>query len=449
MRHPPLVVILACWSHRSDASISSSVVNAKAQPPPPPRQQDLQSTSSLLSSSASSSIREEAFYSDLPPTVFNPSGRLVSLESAVQRLSDPLNPSGSLVVAIHCHQGMAIVASLPRSPNLYDPPPPHHNDASAASNITSVNDTTIAGNSSTTTNTSTAAGGDGRNKDDIQEPLLVLFKSPLRNAGAAAYDNKNNNKSLVPTINPPPLPFCVMGSTLLGAVGGAASDGLVLKTRLQRMAHELRADGEDIDGGGKGQQQQQPFVARNVARRLADSFHARTLREADRDGNAHRILACGAVLCDPRELWRVDPSGQFYRCRAAVAGRASALAESVLVEMLKARCARRKKTLGGDGSSEEAAANVDPGVDRYHGRQVRQDLVDLTLEEALAVATQTIRTTLQRPIPSSIRQGGEAGSDGVIRILGMTLSKDSVATTEWHDEDRLADMVRKLEELKA
>jgi hypothetical protein len=183
--------------------------------------------------------------------------------------------------------------------------------------------------------------------------------------------------------------------------------------------------------------------------RGADSFHARTLREADRDGNAHRILACGAVLCDQGELWRVDPSGQFYRCRAAVAGRASALAETVLVEVLKARCARRKKMFGDDGSSDEAAANVDPGVDRYHGRQVRQDLVDLTLEEALAVATQTIRTTLPRPTPSSIRQGGEAESDGAVRILGMTLSKDSVATTEWHDEDRLADIVRKVEELKA
>jgi 20S proteasome alpha/beta subunit len=442
MRHLPLVVFLACQSHGGDASISSSSssssLSAKA-PPPPPWQQDQQLSQSTSSLSTASSVREAAFYSDLPPTVFNPSGRLVSLESAVQKLSDPLDPSGSLVVAIHCRQGMAVVASVPQSPYLYDPAAV---SASAESSNTSAsaipneasderNTTTLTSSSTSEDNVASAqssATGSERSRSD-DRPLLELFKSPTIDAGAS------DETSLLVPIYPPPLPFCVMGSALLGAVGGSASDGLVLRTRLQRMAHELREDGEESGGG--------EFMARTVARRLADSFHARTLREAsDRDGNAHRILACGAIVCDSRELWRVDPSGQFYRCRAAVAGRASPLAETVLIEAL---LDRRMKAAGADGASEEAAA----GVAGYHGRHIKQDLLDLTLHDALEVATLTVRKTLQKAAPSANRRGGEAERDGAIRILGMTLPIDSASTTEWHDEDRLADILRKLEELEA
>jgi 20S proteasome alpha/beta subunit len=414
-------------------------------PPSPPWQQDDQQQSTSSSLSTASSVREAAFYSDLPPTVFNPSGRLVSLESAVQKLSDPLDPSGSLVVAIHCRQGMVVVASVPRSPYLYDPAAASasaessNTSASAISNEASDEiNTTTATNSSTSEDNvasaqSSATGSERSRRDGNDRPLLELFKAPTIDAGAS-----DEKPSMLP-IYPPPLPFCVMGSALLGAVGGSASDGLVLRTRLQRMAHELREDGEESGGG--------EFMARTVARRLADSFHARTLREAsDRDGNAHRILACGAIVCDSRELWRVDPSGQFYRCRAAVAGRASPLAETVLMEAL---LDRRKKATGADGASEEAATNAETGFAGYHGRHIKQDLLDLTLHEALAVATLTVRKTLQKAVPSANRRGGEAERDGAIRILGMTLPIDSASTTEWHDEDRLADILRKLEELEA
>ena len=57
---------------------------------------------------------EESVYTNLPPTVFSPTGRLHSVENAIQAASK----QGNLVMAMNCKNGTVIVSTVTMSPYL-------------------------------------------------------------------------------------------------------------------------------------------------------------------------------------------------------------------------------------------------------------------------------------------------------------------------------------------
>jgi len=68
-------------------------------------------------SDSRSNILEQSTYDDLPPTVFSPTGRLHSVERAVEATKAD-QPRANVVVAVQCQDGMLILSTLAVSPFL-------------------------------------------------------------------------------------------------------------------------------------------------------------------------------------------------------------------------------------------------------------------------------------------------------------------------------------------
>jgi 20S proteasome alpha/beta subunit len=312
----------------------------------------------------------------------------VPVEGAVRRVTLTADPSGSLVVAIRCRQGTAVVSSLSKSPYLYDP----------ADTETNATTTAAATGNSTSTNVSQSAA-----------PLAALLDATNAESWSGG----------------PPSPFCRLGPRLFGVAAGSAVDAQLARHRLGKIAH-----GYFLEGYA-------PSVpARAVARQWADECHYRTLQDGADDA---RILACASLVLDGDEVWRVEPSGQLYLCRAAAAGRGAPRAEAILAEALAHRAAAgQNKSTEEDGRNnngsdpkEDSDLTLDADGSVSGDQQIRRAILSLSLEEALAMATRTVLATLRRP---SAGDAGDGPAPAAVRVLGLTLGRGGA---EWHDQDRL------------
>jgi len=270
-------------------------------------------------------IVEESLYADLPTNVFAPSGRLLSVERILPLTTTMADTSSNLVVAIHCRDGVAVVASLPRSPYMYDPTHPK---------ITNSSNTT-AGNEST-------------------PPSLRIFDET-----SAEYSWN--------------APFCRLSTGLCGITGGNAIDSQILIDTLYDYAQGAREAMEaDI------------FSSRVLARRLADRLQVKT-----QQAGKGRLLASVAIIVDVHEVWRVDPTGQFYKCRATAAGRGAREAEHALIKELCRRYEEEtRKKADEDPTGQRNKLTIDPS-------QLHVMLSRLSTKEALALATQIVQSTIK------------------------------------------------------
>lgn len=158
------------------------------------------------------------------------------------------------------------------------------------------------------------------------------------------------------TVEPWARPFGRLADRLLAVTGGNAVDSQIVRTILFEIAASDRAAGIDP-------------TAASIARQLADRFQLRTMQSGQ-----GRMLASTVTLTDGRDVWRVDPTGQFYRCRAAVGGRGAVEAEAKLLTKLQ----------------ETAGEANEP----LRASQVQGVLRKLTDHEAVALAARVIRETL-------------------------------------------------------
>ena len=250
----------------------------------------------------------EAHYIDLPPTVFAPSGRLHSVEQILP-LSIANDPACSAVIAFCTKEGMVVVATRPKSPHLFDPAP-NSSDTSQASNHS--NHTTL-------------------------ESLLKQ---------AATENNPQGN-----VFDPP---FTYLGPNLLATIAGNSVDAQVIRLLLQDAAETSRSSLTRL-------------TARTAARTLANQLQQRT--QLSENG---RLLASTAVLMDANELWRVDPTGTFYQCQVAVAGRAADKIHQELIDKLADEMAMDSK--------------------RPSGQQLRSFVTDLSINRCLTLATRTMQS---------------------------------------------------------
>ena len=200
-------------------------------------------------------------HADLPPRIFAPGGRLVSVEMASQAglLDDPRN---NLVAAVQCREGVVVVATVPESPYL----PKNVNG-------------------------------------DIRETASTSASSftPL----------------LLPETGIPRPPFLRLSNDMWAVTAGNQIDSQLLRLKLHRIAEQLREE----DRGDR------PDV---LARRLADNQQILTQEEGH-----GRILAAFAVVFTSKEIWRIDPHGQFWKCRGTVVGRDCVTAESKLLSKVE------------------------------------------------------------------------------------------------------------------
>ncbi|GKY97503.1 hypothetical protein MPSEU_000708500 [Mayamaea pseudoterrestris] len=253
-------------------------------------------------------VVQEARYVDLPPNVFASSGRLLAVEQVVP-LSALDDPSYSFVIAFHTKEGIVVVASRPKSPYLFE---------------TAKNSTT---NSSVTSIDL-----------DHGAPKTLLHK-------AGKIDS-------LPRVFDPP--FAYLSQNLMAITAGNAVDSQIVRLLLQKAAESSRPSLTRL-------------MARSFARSLADQ-----LQQRSQQAGKGRLLASTAILMDDQELWRVDPTGQFFQCQVAVAGRA---ADKIHDELLK--------KLSNDAMMDG----------KYMSRRQLHDAVnDLSINECLLLAIRTIQT---------------------------------------------------------
>lgn len=350
-----------------------------------------------------SSVVEDALYADLPLTVFAPSGRLVALEHVVPKVRQPWDVSNSLIVALHCHQGVVVVASLPQSPYLYDP----------KQNTTTNNATT----------NQTLPGplwilDDDDNDDDDQNDC---DHNDTRSAPVELASS--TQKSSVPT-SPP---FCRLGPRIFGVTAGPAIDAQIVRSHLHDLADAMM----------RQQQQPQQGSAAYLARRWADVVHQRTVQNSDRP-----LWACHPLLIGPHQLWQVEPTGQFYQCRATVVGRNAIAAEQLLLRILNETTTAAVVPHNISGTDDEDDATTVAVVSDSsshpprHGSKshLHAAIQDLTVKQAFLLASKTILEALSNH---------KSDHAAIIRIQGLFIGEER---EDWYTQKQLEQLLQKEQE---
>ena len=275
-------------------------------------------------------MEKEAF-SNLTPTIFAPGGRLFSVERAMEAVNRD-HPSNNLVIAMKCKEGMVVVTSQVQSPYLSFPT-------------------------------------DAMPDDDAE------------GVETAGQESSSFSSLLLPDTGVPRPPFSRLSTKLWGVTGGNAADAQLLRLQLQGVSDNLRfqEDSEDDSLAHPGM----------VARRLADRRQRATQQSINDD---YGLLNATALIFHDDDLWRVDPTGQFYQLQAAVVGRKAHVAEAELIRRLSANIHDV------ENEDEEVQVAQDPEL-------LQNCIMEMSQKDALKLAAECIRNTLsskQKATPSSI-----------------------------------------------
>lgn len=297
--------------------------------------------------------KDSSLYMDLPPTVFAPNGRLFSVEAAVRACDDDSDESSNTAIAIRCKEGVVIVTTSYRSPYLFDP------CDSSIENLSSNED----------------SDGIADQFDQKQASLLV---NDYGFDDVDQMDHITKHLALRAPFAGLALPVGSLDETIIfGVTGGNAVDSQIARSKLQRIGDYARAS----EGGNY-------FTVGTAARRFADQQHVLT-----QQGGKGRLLASKVILASACEIWRVDPTGQFWQCQAAAIGKKSSNVEELLLEQLLSLRKKQNTTKKSLWSSllKPAAKHMRPGVLNFHKPPaIHQLLAELSIEEALALSTHCI-----------------------------------------------------------
>ncbi|KAG7365858.1 proteasome subunit [Nitzschia inconspicua] len=263
------------------------------------------SSESSSSSSLRSSILEASRYEDFPPIVFSPKGRLHKVEAAL-KASKLVTPRSNVVVAMKCRQGLLLVTTVPTSPFL--------------------NTTTIS-SSTTTTTTISEMVSDTDNEQDVKTTATTTttFRSLF------LLDETCETTTTSPILLDGPL----FPHDVVAATGGNAVDGKLLRHALASL---ITRDVQSVSGleplGHRHRTINGPWhvvSAKRLARDMANLLQVGTqdLRKA-----TIPLLASSLVVLGQKEIWRIDPTGQFWNCHLTVIGQDSDAVEASLYQSL-------------------------------------------------------------------------------------------------------------------
>jgi 20S proteasome alpha/beta subunit len=304
-----------------------------------------------------------SLYADLPPTVFAPGGRLLVVERVADTVSrlEPYDPSSNLVIALRCRDGVVVVTSLPQSPYL-----PTGSTRG------------VSQNSNSTTNT------------DAHEPpdQETFFEALLMDHSRQFIARTNLFCRLGPAVTSP------SRSSVWGITAGNAVDSQILRRQLQNHAENLRTSLDDA----------RPSI---LARKLADSRQRIT-----QESGTGRILAAVAIVVSDDECWRVDVTGQFWKCRVAIAGRGAELAEQNLLDRIRSESGSTEKEL--------SATTVQHVVSQWSS------------EKAQTIGRQCIREVLRERVAG--KRNTVEGQPQLVHLLALTLSDSG---EQWNGDENI------------
>ena len=387
------------------------------------------------SSTDNNNDEEARKYSTLPPTVFSPGGRLfgverVAREAILYGTTQQVDEESSCctVFAVRCggrsssrEQGeFAIMVGIgPISPFL-------HRDFELYQRKCQQDDVTTAQKQHATS--------DNHNEADVQKK--IPFPRPL----VLEEYNRNNNTTQSFSTFTNSLPIAILSPTLVTAAGGAPMDSSILLRR----SIEVALSFYKLDNGGidlfvsqslEGMEEMTPTIVseetttimttapddddddlsqgiitptatrggggasgvkiESLVRRIADMAQSSTQNLGGKYGRmlSSSLLAMGVAgtndtngdndeLC----IWRVDPTGQFWKCEAAAVGRGTVEVEAELLSRVR-QWKNIKKITEKTGGTKLTSSAENVYNDDILIEDIRFYLSSMTEEEAVKVAS--------------------------------------------------------------
>ena len=325
----------------------------------PPWQTNPSPFTSTSSTSRNDNDEDDENYQGIV-TRFAPGGRVIAVEQAMRVVTNTDNTAAAAAassgnwntaVALVCCDGTVVVSTVPSSPYLYF-------------NETEMGDNTGEINASSSSSSSYASLWLMDPTDRVGVPPTVL----------APFLRIPMNTRQYPSLSP----------VLAVTVGNPVSSQL-LRHRVATLVDTTQYDRDGTVGGW--------------ARRVADQCQVLTQRSGssnddDDEGNASSgtLLPVALLLLDAKSLWRVDPSGQFWKFRAVVLGRHAARVEERLLEKLRQAAGLDGCEGGDNGTENTTTATTSSSAVSNMSVTVIKDWIGnhLTMKEALRIATQCV-----------------------------------------------------------
>jgi 20S proteasome alpha/beta subunit len=338
------------------------------------------------SSSYQSSVLETSRYEEFPPIIFSPQGRLHKVEAAV-KASKLATPRSNVVIALKCRQGLLVVTTVPTSAFLNTSEIIVHGQATSSDTDQDIE-----------SHTEDEDGGSRHSSDEngarnhssiLSSPSLFLFDETCRTT----------------TTSPIMLDGPLVQHDIVAATGGNAVDGKILRfnflslvTRAVQTVTGLEPVATNVDSDDVISE---VLVARDLAHDMANMFQVGT---QDLKKAKIRLLASSLVVLGQHEIWRVDPTGQFWNCHATVVGQDSDSIEQALFQMLM-----EKRGTKDDGDMVKKQSS-------YPNSNIQDVLESLPYEEALDV----VKGCLESHFLSKIKKEGLLLGDSSTRSSSRT-----------------------------
>lgn len=184
----------------------------------------------------------------------------------------------------------------------------------------------------------------------------VLVVSCRNQSPHLDVDNCTDTGSL---LFPPSSNFQV-GPQVYATTAGNAADSQILRDKVLQISFMLW----ERASGGLGTGAILPLPPSHLARHVADH-----LQRPTQQVSSGKILASQVLVWDASSIWRVDPSGQFWKCRVAAIGRSHHTVEAAFVEKYKENLSLNEAML----LAVEAIQRVVPKERTLFGIVVRND----------------------------------------------------------------------------
>ncbi|KAL3798817.1 hypothetical protein HJC23_004605 [Cyclotella cryptica] len=365
-----------------------------------------------LPASSSADALEAARFEQLPPTVFAPGGRLHGVERVARESSPPGDDESSCaVIALRCCSKRSRETE---ETDLVDDAV--NGPFAVVSGIGAISPFLHRDEACDTRQDSK------KNEGGCYLPLVM------------EYDESSN-------LDSHPTPISVISPSIVVGVGGKGIDSAVLLRRAAEvcssmyksdnggvewfMSHSLEGINENFSVGPIGGAAR--VETSTLARRIADLAQSSTQSLGGKSG---RMLSSSLLVVGPNEertnnddycgdddfvIWRVDPTGQFWKLDASAVGRAAINVESELLDKVRKWMKNNNKQT----DSEE------PEVD-ISNADTNAYLSSLSVEEAVTVANDC----LVNGIMSSMKRNNQ-NSDGLLdnSIIEKALRRRLKTTT--------------------
>jgi len=230
-------------------------------------------------------------------------------------------------------------------------------------------------------------------------------------------------------LNPPLL--SMIGPSFLIGTGGNAAEAIALHIKIQQVVLSLI--------------QQEACTVHTiptslVARHVADMVQIPTQSVVDEDHP--KMLASSAVLVgmemgyDDEEpelpcIWRIDPTGQFFKCDMVAVGRAAHIAESYLIRFCLHRMLGISEEDDDKEPEDESEISMQEVVDQEYliNSDIQKVCNSLSTTQALKLAYRCISKTLSKQTSVQTSFTGESVKPRSFGILKGVLLDTSIKSS--------------------